>query len=108
MSKDINYFASALCPAGCGEVIYLQALDTKIIFCHCTGCGCNWNHPKHAQFESGLNQISPIHEYAENGIELPSEKEIVAAGFSKYIFGFSEDAGTYSAWEINKYAYENS
>ena len=108
MSKSINYFASEQCPVGCGEVIYVQAVDTRIIFCHCTGCGCNWNHPKYAQPESGLNQISSIYEYAENGIELPSEKEIITAGFSKYIFGFSDGAGTYSAKEINAYAYKNS
>jgi hypothetical protein len=104
----MNYYASEMCPVGCGEVIFLKARDTGLIFCHCTGCGCNWDNPEHAQIENGLNEINAITKFAKEGVVLPVKDEIVCAGYGAFIIDHFDGEAAYTADEINEYAYKNT
>ena len=76
------FIVSECCPVGCGfDVILLRARQTGVVFAYCDSCGCTWPDPAAARFEQGLNEVIPPHVLGRNGVELPSRRDVVAAGF---------------------------
>ena len=77
------YVVSECCPVGCGiEVVLLRALPSGRLIAYCELCGCVWSDPANAQFEHGLDEISPPWVLAPEGIELPGGGDIHDAGFA--------------------------
>ncbi|GAB2192090.1 hypothetical protein MAH1_36990 [Sessilibacter sp. MAH1] len=81
------YHASDMCPAGCGQVIYLEGISNKRIFCYCTGCGIAFDHPNKAQWDSDIDEMKHIKDLSPEGVRYPMKEAIEMAGFGDNITG---------------------
>jgi len=96
------YHASEMCPVGCGQVIYLEGLNNKRVFCYCTGCGIAFEHPDKAQWNAGVDEIKHIKDFSPEGIRYPEKKSIEAAGFGANISGSDSGSHCYTEQELNE------
>ena len=86
MFTGMVHIVSECCPVGCGSpVILIKCRADGRIWSWCAACGCAWEHPKEARFESGLNAISDPATFTKNGVTLPTQQEVARAGFGSYV-----------------------
>ena len=85
MTSELHV-VSDCCPTGCGDVVVLlSARRTAVVFAYCQLCGCTWADPDSAQFERGLQEVTPFWVRAPHGVDFPSGNEVAAAGLGHAI-----------------------
>lgn len=97
MEEEV-FVVSDCYPVGCGfDVILLRARNSGIVFAYCEACGCTWSDPGAARFERGLDEITPPHVVARDGVELPSRRDTVDAGFATFVLRAESVSGCWRA-----------
>jgi hypothetical protein len=83
---------SDCCPVGCSiDVFLVISRKDGHIYSYCWACGAMWRHPLGARWGDTAGEMLDPLDHLPQGFALPTDTEIITAGFTKYVLYKGQD-----------------